>query len=86
MSDTAAVHTQASSWPGRGVELPVIDHALTHFDWRLVPLRWDLPPRTATATRERIAAALGAARWLPVSEALAMSLPSPVRKLLSNAD
>lgn len=84
MSDIAAAQAHASQWSGQGVALPPIDHALTHFDWRLQPLRWDLPARTAEATRTRIAASLGAARWLPVTEALLMSLPSPVRKLLSN--
>jgi A/G-specific adenine glycosylase len=86
MSDIEAAYAHAAQWSGQGVELPAIDHALTHFDWRLQPLRWDLPTRTAAATRERIAATLGTARWLPVSDALAMSLPSPVRKLLSAAD
>ena len=86
MSDIAAAQALAARWSGRGITLPAIDHALTHFDWRLQPLRWDLPVRTASATRERIAASLGAARWLPVTEALQMSLPSPVRKLLSNGD
>ena len=33
----------------------------------------------------RIAASLGPARWLSRTDALAMSLPSPVRKLLSEA-
>ncbi len=84
MSDMEAALAQAKQWSGQGVPLPEIDHALTHFDWRLQPLRWDLPARTGTATRQRIAASLGAARWLSVNEALAMSLPSPVRKLLSN--
>ena len=83
MSDLAAARAHASQWSGQGVALPPIDHALTHFDWRLQPLRWDLPPRTGVAARERIAASLGAARWLPLHAALAMSLPSPVRKLLS---
>jgi A/G-specific adenine glycosylase len=86
MSDIATARAQAARWSGRGVTLPAIDHALTHFDWRLQPLRWDLPARTAAATRERIASGLGTARWLPLSEALQMSLPSPVRKLLSNGD
>ncbi len=86
MSDIAAARAHAAQWPGQGFPLPTIDHALTHFDWRLLPLRWDLPARTASATRERIAASLGPARWLPVNEALRMSLPSPVRKLLSSGD
>lgn len=85
LADLAAARAQVSSWSGRGVALPPIDHALTHFDWQLLPLRWDLPARTGETTRARIAASLGAARWLQVADALSMSLPSPVRKLLSNA-
>jgi A/G-specific adenine glycosylase len=85
MSDLAAAQAQVAQWSGTGVALQPIDHALTHFDWRLQPLRWDLPARTGEAARARIAASLGAARWLSLSEALAMSLPSPVRKLLSDA-
>jgi A/G-specific adenine glycosylase len=84
MSDIATAQAHASAWWGRGVALPPIQHALTHFDWRLLPLRWDLPARTGAAARERIAAGLGAARWLPTSQALDMSLPSPVRKLLNS--
>ncbi|MCW5661808.1 MAG: A/G-specific adenine glycosylase [Burkholderiaceae bacterium] len=84
MSDLAAARAQAAQWSGRGVELPPIAHALTHFDWQLRPLRWDLPARTDAAARERIAASLGPARWLPLNDALAMSLPSPVRKLLNS--
>jgi A/G-specific adenine glycosylase len=84
LSDLAAARAQAAQWSGQGVALPPIDHALTHFDWHLQPLRWDLPARTGAAARERIAASLGAARWLPLTAALSMSLPSPVRKLLSD--
>jgi A/G-specific adenine glycosylase len=86
MADLAAARAQATQWSGQGVALAPISHALTHFDWDLQPLRWDLPARTGAAARERIAASLGVARWLPLNEALAMSLPSPVRKLLSSGD
>jgi A/G-specific adenine glycosylase len=82
MADLASAHALASQWPGRGEALPVIEHALTHFDWRLLPLRWELPVRIGVAARSRIAASLGASRWLAVPDALAMSLPAPVRKLL----
>jgi A/G-specific adenine glycosylase len=85
MIDLAAAQAQAAQWSGQGVALPPIDHALTHFDWRLQPLRWDLPAPTGKDARARIAASLGTARWLNLRDALAMSLPSPVRKLLSDA-
>jgi A/G-specific adenine glycosylase len=80
-ADLGAARAAAKGWPGRGEALPAIDHALTHFDWHLLPLRWNLPARTAEATRERIARDLGG-RWLPQGDALAMSLPAPVRRLL----
>jgi A/G-specific adenine glycosylase len=66
---------------GKGQALPAIDHTLTHFDWHLQPLRWDLPRRAAYATREAVAAALEG-RWVSDAEALRMSLPAPVRQLL----
>jgi A/G-specific adenine glycosylase len=80
--DLDAARAQAAQWAGQGVTLPAIDHALTHFDWHLQPLRWDLPARTAASTRARIAAQWDGARWLARRDALSMSLPSPVRKLL----
>ena len=69
-------------WRGKGHALPAIDHVLTHFDWHLQPLRWDLPFRATNATRERVAAALDG-RWVCDAEALRMSLPAPVRQLLN---
>jgi A/G-specific adenine glycosylase len=61
----------------------VIHHVLTHFDWHLQPLRCELPPRTAATTREAVASGLGG-RWVSESDALRMSLPAPVRQLLSD--
>jgi A/G-specific adenine glycosylase len=84
MSDLDSARAHASQWAGQGIALPPIDHALTHFDWHLQPLRWELAARTGAATRARIAATWSGARWLAQSDALAMSLPSPVRKLLTN--
>jgi A/G-specific adenine glycosylase len=85
LSDLTAAQAHASQWSGSGVALPPIDHALTHFDWRLQPLRWDLPARTGAALRARIAAQWDGARWLAQADALSMSLPSPVRRLLTSA-
>lgn len=81
-SDLSAAQTTVATWRGKGEALPTIRHVLTHFDWHLQPLRWDLPPRIASATRARIATALGA-RWVSDGDALRMSLPAPVRQLLS---
>jgi A/G-specific adenine glycosylase len=80
--DLGSARAAAAAWPGKGKSLPVIRHALTHFDWHLRPLRWELPARTATATRQAIAKGL-AGRWVSSADALRMSLPAPVRQLLN---
>jgi A/G-specific adenine glycosylase len=68
-------------WPGQGEWLPPIEHALTHFDWTLQPLRWALPPGGHPA----VEAALPAGRWVTPCQALRMGLPAPVRRLLEGA-
>jgi A/G-specific adenine glycosylase len=73
-------------WPGAGEALTSIVHALSHFDWTLDPLRWDLPASTnARALRSVVAQIGGDTRWWPAADALALSLPAPVRKLLTSA-
>jgi A/G-specific adenine glycosylase len=69
-------------WPGRGAALPPVEHALTHFDWRLEPWRHELPARLATGRSAAIEAALPPGRWFDRDEALALALPAPVRKML----
>jgi A/G-specific adenine glycosylase len=81
-SDAAAARQHAAPWRGRGELLPPIRHVLTHFDWHLHPLRWQLPAATPSAMRDRIAAAFEHARWVHATQALAMGLPAPVRQLL----
>jgi A/G-specific adenine glycosylase len=66
--------------------LPAIEHALTHFDWTLQPLRWRLPARLSAARREALTAQLPPGRWMELPQALQMGLPAPVRKLLSAMD
>ena len=72
----AALQEAAAAWPGQGDWLPSVQHALTHFDWSLHPLRWQLPPRARTPVN------VAAGRWCTMAEALAMGLPAPVRRLL----
>lgn len=67
-----------AGWPGEGAWLPPIEHALTHFDWTLEPLRWHWPARVPKALQQ----ALPAGRWVPRAQALALGLPAPVRRLL----
>jgi A/G-specific adenine glycosylase len=71
----AALREAATGWRGRGEALPAIEHALTHFDWTLEPLRWTLPARARPPVLE--------GRWFTLDEALALGLPAPIRKLLA---
>jgi len=81
-SDLHSALSTVGPWHGHGEALPEIRHVLTHFDWHLQPLRWELPRRIANARREAIASHL-AGRWVSDVDALRMSLPAPVRQLLS---
>ncbi len=71
-----------SAWPGEQEVLPPVDHALTHFDWRLEPLLHALGPRVSTKRQAAIEAALPAGAWFEHDDALALGLPAPIRKLL----
>ncbi|MEO7244122.1 MAG: A/G-specific adenine glycosylase [Rubrivivax sp.] len=75
----------AATWPGHGEVLPTIEHGLTHFDWRLEPLRWRLPTRTSGRALIAIEAALPPGRWVARDDALALGLPAPIRRLLAPA-
>jgi len=72
----------AADWPGRAQALPVVHHALTHFDWALQPWCWDLPARLSAAAHDRVTGALGPGRWFSREEALGQGLPAPVRRIL----
>ena len=77
-----ALWTQAADWPGEGRPLPVLQHALTHFDWTLRPCHWPLPAGLDAEARGRVVADLPAGRWVLRQDALAMGLPAPIRRLL----
>jgi A/G-specific adenine glycosylase len=72
--------------PGQAHELPPLQHALTHFDWTLAPLRWALPPRPTRQQASRTEALLAArwpqGRWVAAAEALQLGIPTPLRRLL----
>ena len=81
--DAPALQAVVRPWPGVGRELPAVEHALTHFDWTLRPLRWDLPPQLPPAEQSALEALLpGGGCWHTLDQALAAGLPAPVRKLL----
>lgn len=73
---TLQLEDALAAWPGRGGWLPTVQHALTHFDWTLHPMRWQWPAR-GSATPP-----LPEGRWFPLPEALQMGLPAPVRRLI----
>ena len=71
-----------AGWPGQGEALPAIEHALTHFDWTLRPLRWTWPQGLPAAVQKSLEARLPAGQWVQQSQALQLGLPAPVRRLL----
>jgi A/G-specific adenine glycosylase len=73
---TLALDEAVARWAGKGTWQPDVQHALTHFDWLLHPLRWQLPARA------RPSALPPEGRWFSVDEALALGLPAPIRRLL----
>ena len=77
------LQTRSAAWPGQGESLPPIHHALTHFDWTLQPVRWQLPARLSAHRLTAITAAWPDGRWVSVAQALQMGLPAPLRKLLT---
>ncbi len=90
-ADGSGLMSLVGAWPGSGGWLPTVEHVLTHFDWTLKPLHWqlptDLPPAPPTPSPDAAQAqvqvqALHGGRWVLLEEALAMGLPAPVRRLL----
>ncbi|MBP6902277.1 MAG: A/G-specific adenine glycosylase [Burkholderiaceae bacterium] len=81
--DQAALEALRAGWPGQGGWLPAFTHVLTHRDWTLQPLRWQLPTSLTAPQRQAIEGRLPAGRWFALDEALALGLPAPVRKLLA---
>ena len=76
---------RVAGWPGAGVALPTVGHALTHFDWTLHPLRWTWPTGLDTGLQQALEATLPAGRWWTQAQALALGLSAPVRRLLLDA-
>ena len=81
-ADAAALDRVSAGWPGQGEWLTPIAHALTHFDWTLHTLAWQLPDVVGEPDTTSTPDGLEGGRWLPLAEALNLGLPAPVRKLL----
>jgi A/G-specific adenine glycosylase len=81
--DADELQALTGAWPGRSETLAAIEHALTHFDWTLRPVRHRLPARLGTRELKALEAALPAGRWVAREEALQLGLPAPIRKLIS---
>jgi A/G-specific adenine glycosylase len=80
----SALEAHSAKWPGQGEWLPTFEHALTHLDWTLHPLRWQWGDGAAPAPGVLVDPGEGGAgRWCTLEEALALGLPAPVRRLLS---
>jgi A/G-specific adenine glycosylase len=75
---TGALETLSANWSGQGCWGPAIEHALTHFDWTLHPLHWQL------AAQDAVPDGLPEGRWVDRDAALSLGLPTPVRRLLTN--
>jgi A/G-specific adenine glycosylase len=67
-------------WPGRGQWLAPIRHALTHFEWTLHTLAWELP---ADSPVPPVLQALDPGCWVSADRARSMGLPAPLKKLLA---
>ena len=78
----AALHEAAADWPGQAVELEPFTHVLTHLDWTLRPVRWNLPARTSARVVAAIEARWPSGRWFELDAALRLGLPAPLRKRL----
>jgi A/G-specific adenine glycosylase len=77
LDDEAALDAVMQRWPVPVEPQPVIEHALTHFDWTLHP--W----RAVLESPEGVEAALGPGRWVALDALDAVGLPAPLKKLLA---
>lgn len=75
----------AAAWPGHpsAEAWPAFTHVLTHLDWQLVPVRWQLPDATPPDAAGAITAAWPTGAWFTPDEALDLGLPSPLRQRLA---
>jgi A/G-specific adenine glycosylase len=81
-ADVDLLQATCAGWPGQGQWQAPFVHALTHLDWTLQVLLWELPAAKKPAAKVWAAEALQGGRWVTQDQALAMSLPAPVRRVL----
>jgi A/G-specific adenine glycosylase len=79
-ASTDALDAETSDWPGQGQWLPAISHALTHFEWTLHTLAWQLPAQGAVPPALQ---SLPESRWFGLDAARAMGIPAPLKRLLA---
>jgi A/G-specific adenine glycosylase len=89
--DADTLQALLAHWPGAGEWQPAVKHVLTHLDWTLQPLRWELPAALPAAEVAALLAGLllaepPATRWCSTTEALALGLAAPVRRWLETAE
>ena len=75
-----ALEIACSGLTGKRNERPVIEHVLTHFDWVLHPVQFQLDGPALV-----LAEGAGSGLWVPFDKLPAYGLPAPLRKLLSQA-
>ena len=74
----AGLHARFRQHPKVREALPAIEHALTHFDWTLQPLRWQLPSRLPARRLAALTQQLPPGRWVSLDQALQMGLVNAV--------
>lgn len=79
-----AMREALAALPGEPQALPAIRHTLTHFDWTLQPWHWPLPQRLPAAATALLALRWPEGRWVAPEQALAMGIPTPLRRLLNS--
>jgi A/G-specific adenine glycosylase len=71
--------------PGAPEPRPPFVHVLTHLDWTLQPLHWPLPDRPTRRLDALLAARWPQGRWVAMTDALSLGVPTPLRRLLNEA-
>jgi A/G-specific adenine glycosylase len=82
---TEAARAELAALPGEPQPQPAFVHVLTHLDWTLQPLHWPLPDRPTRTLDALLAARWPQGRWVAMTDALSLGIPTPLRRLLLEA-